>query len=459
MNVSKRTLEVLNECAEVSSRTGKEKILADNWSETLERIAYYAYNPFLRFHVSRGATDQMIGDGEEGDTEGVENGEMFDLLDDLAKRAVTGGAALDAVDNALHEWNFSTGELFRRILGKDLRCGISEKTFNKVYKAQGGKGKLIPEFDVQLASKYEPKRWKQSGSRTTSQGKLQYPALVEPKLDGMRVVVFVAPNGEVEIKSRGGREISSLNFVKNQFSELRTMSYPDQAVMFDAEVISGSFNDTVSLIKKKEQDAKAATIYLFDVLTFYVKEDSNVGAILQSIENDGHNDKLCRRLDMLKIAKTSIKESPDQFSNISILNDYEMANDENDVMQAYARFKVDGYEGAIVKDLQAPYEFKRSKGWQKVKPSETHDLEVTGVQEGTGKYVGHLGALIVDMNGVRLNVGTGFSDNDRSELWRMRDDLIGRIVEVEGHEMTPDGSLRHPRFVRFRDTLEKGVKE
>jgi DNA ligase-1 len=94
----------------------------------------------------------------------------------------------------------------------------------------------------------------------------------------------------------------------------------------------------------------------------------------------------------------------------------------------------------------------------KWKPTITVDLNIVGVEEGTGRNVGRLGALICEGvdNGrrIRVNVGSGLCDSDRDEFWSSRADLLDRIVEVEADAVTQnqDGSysLRFPRFVRFR---------
>jgi DNA ligase-1 len=101
----------------------------------------------------------------------------------------------------------------------------------------------------------------------------------------------------------------------------------------------------------------------------------------------------------------------------------------------------------------------------KWKPTITVDLNITGVEEGTGRNVGRLGALICEGvdNGrdIRVNVGSGLCDSDRDEFWAVRDELHGRVVEVEADAVTQnqDGtySLRFPRFVRFRG-FEPGEK-
>jgi DNA ligase-1 len=125
----------------------------------------------------------------------------------------------------------------------------------------------------------------------------------------------------------------------------------------------------------------------------------------------------------------------------------------------------DGFEGIMIKDLDAPYECKRSSFWMKWKPVITVDLNIVGFEEGTGRNAGRLGAIVCegvdnDRN-ICVNVGSGLSDVDRDEYWSARDDLLGRVVEVAADAVTQnqDGtySLRFPRFVRFRG-FEQGEK-
>jgi DNA ligase-1 len=131
----------------------------------------------------------------------------------------------------------------------------------------------------------------------------------------------------------------------------------------------------------------------------------------------------------------------------------------HDIMRRFANDAVvEGYEGIMIKSVDAPYECKRSSFWMKWKPTITVDLNIVGLEEGTGRNQGRLGALICEGvdNGrdIRVNVGSGLSDSNRDEYWDARDDLVGRVVEVQADAVTQnqDGtySLRFPRFVRFR---------
>ena len=126
-----------------------------------------------------------------------------------------------------------------------------------------------------------------------------------------------------------------------------------------------------------------------------------------------------------------------------------------------------GFEGIMVKPIKGTYECKRSTLWLKVKPFIEVSLTVVDTEEGTGRNVGKLGALIVegkDMDKfIKTNVGSGLSDADRESFWNAKDKLIGQIVEVRADAITQnqdtsnEWSLRFPRFLRFRG-FEPGEK-
>lgn len=115
------------------------------------------------------------------------------------------------------------------------------------------------------------------------------------------------------------------------------------------------------------------------------------------------------------------------------------SNDANALLQAAL---LNGYEGLVYISNGKMY---------KHKPISSYDEMVIGYVEGKGKHLGRLGKLITDKGGV----GTGFTDKERDDLWRIRNTLIGKaIIEVEAMSLTPQGKFRHPRFIRRREDKE-----
>jgi len=119
----------------------------------------------------------------------------------------------------------------------------------------------------------------------------------------------------------------------------------------------------------------------------------------------------------------------------------------------------------MIKDVDAPYECKRTHAWLKAKPFIEVSLEVKDVEEGTGRNVGKLGAFVCegydDGKHISVNVGSGFTDSNRDNFWANKDSIPGNIVEVRADAITQnqDGtySLRFPRFKTFRG-FEVGEK-
>lgn len=107
----------------------------------------------------------------------------------------------------------------------------------------------------------------------------------------------------------------------------------------------------------------------------------------------------------------------------------------------------EGYEGIVLKTRDGYYEHRRSASWCKLKPFDTADCKVIGLETGSGKFSGMLGALVVEFGGKRVHVGGGYTDEQRIEFLKNMPSLI----EVGFQEVTPGGSLRFPVFVRVRD--------
>jgi DNA ligase-1 len=167
-----------------------------------------------------------------------------------------------------------------------------------------------------------------------------------------------------------------------------------------------------------------------------------------------------RRSNMLK----SFKPVFDKCGHIDVIPQTEVDLNSYVGELQFKQFNKDtieaGFEGIMIKDPDAIYECKRSVSWLKQKPFIEVSLAVVEVEIGTGKNDGRLGAIICegedDGRKIRVNVGSGFTDEQRDEFWNDREDLIGQIIEVRADAATRSQdsedvySLRFPRFLRFR---------
>jgi DNA ligase-1 len=357
------------------------------------------------------------------------------LADSLAKRELTGDAARKAIELALsaskqREWN----EWYMRILQKDLRAGFSENTVNKVVGKKYAKY-TIPVFSCQLAHDSANHESKVSGRK-----------LIEVKLDGVRVITVVYPDGRVDQYSRNGKELVNFPHVKEQLAKIAGQF--TEAMVLDGEIMSGSFQDLMKQIhRKSDAQAQDAVLNLFDALPL-VQFEKGISPTTQTQRSEWLN--------------AWFNSNKDALPNVTVVGQELVDLDTPEGQQRYREINAQaiegGYEGIMLKDVDAVYECKRSVAWLKLKPFIEVSLSVIGVEEGTGKNIGRLGALIVegvdDGKTIRTNVGSGLTDDQRVGFWKFKDDCVGMVAEVRADAVTQnqDGSysLRFPRFLRFR---------
>jgi len=117
-----------------------------------------------------------------------------------------------------------------------------------------------------------------------------------------------------------------------------------------------------------------------------------------------------------------------------------------------------GYEGAMLLPDIPYYLGKKSNKLLKLKTMQSQDCTVRGFYEGEAgtRNQGTLGGLeLIQENGIACRCGTGFSDEDRLYIWSNGQEFIGRIAEIKYQELTEDGVMRFPVFMRWRDDKAK----
>jgi DNA ligase-1 len=250
--------------------------------------------------------------------------------------------------------------------------------------------------------------------------------------------------------SRNGKELANFPHIAQQISNVIQLkgSSKSMDIVLDGEIMSSSFQDLMKQVHRKDNvEAGDAVLNLFDVLP------------LEDFEKGVYNKDQTTRSSMVKFW---VEQNQDLLPDVTYvaneLVDLDTAEGQARYKEINAKAIAGGYEGIMLKDPEAGYECKRSVAWLKLKPFIEVSLAIVEVEEGTGKNVGKLGAFVCegedDGKLIRVNVGSGFSDDNRSTYWSDRDNLIGNIVEVRADAVTQnqDGSysLRFPRFKSFR---------
>ena len=415
--------KIIKELESDNSRLFKEGIVENNLNniEFQEGLSM-CLDPLITFGVKQVPESEQDGDGLKWD-------DFKKDVDLLIEREKTGHAARDLIIDLMNsakkdQWN----DWYRRILIKDLRCGVSEKTVNNVAKRMDLEFK-VPIFSCMLAH---------DGAKHPK--KIKGDCLVEYKYDGVRVIAIVK-NGKATLYSRNGKIFHNFPHIENALSKSEYNN-----IVFDGEVMSDDFQALMKQVYRKSgAQTDDAYLALFDILP--LKEFNEGKSKLSSIE---------RKKELNKLSKS--------FENAIKLVDYEVINfDEKDGQDKFASMNKEalekGFEGLMIKPNDNYYECKRSHAWLKIKPFIEVTLKIIDIQEGTGKHSGKLGAFHVegddDGKFFSLSVGSGLTDEEREKFWASKDKLIGRLVEIRADAITQsiEGehySLRFPRFKNFR---------
>lgn len=395
------------------------------------------------FDGCRLALDSMITFGlkqipekKDEDGPGLDWDSFSLIVTGFVNRSFTGNLARDTVANLMktatkEQWN----GWYRRILIKDMRAGFSEATINRVTEKEYAHYS-IPVFSCQLAHDSANHESKVRGSR-----------LIEVKLDGVRVITIVYPDGRVDQFSRNGKELVNFPHVKAQFATVANKF--TEPMVFDGEIMSSSFQDLMKQIHRKSSvQAQDAVLYLFDMLTL-AEFEAGESATTQEKRSEDLRTWFADKLFLQMVNVQLVEQELVDLDTAAGQKRYKEIN----------MFAIDnGYEGIMLKDPAAGYKCKRTVAWLKLKPFIEVSLTVTAVEEGTGKNIGRLGALVCegddDGRSILVNVGSGFTDDQRISFWAARAEIVGDIVEVRADAITQnqDGtySLRFPRFLRFR---------
>ena len=373
--------------------------LLTNLSKTQQDLFSAALDPARVYYVTSEKLPKKSMKGPIEDESAAEF--LLNLLTGLSKREYTGNVALEMSASVISTFSPLAKKWALRILDKNLRVGV-DTAFLKAYPD------AYADFNVQLCEPWE--------------GENVEGWIVQPKLDGMRCMA-VPINGTYVLLTRTGKPVYGVDKIIEQLKELPTHYW-------DGEVFSKNFDETIHEARTEGNTETDLTFNMFDAISVHEWKSKKTAT---------YEDRLLR----LKVAGTH------KLQNVTIIpSDYVQTNPKWWI----EHFMAQGFEGAVFKDPKSKYEWKRRKTWLKGKLMQTLDVVVTGLEEGTGRLAGTMGALLIDYNDIGSKVGTGFSDADREKFWNKHKagTLLNKHIEVNAQEITKDGRLRFPAYVRER---------
>ena len=413
----------VRELRATSSTIDKVDIIEDYTSSNeegsnfIKKILLYTYHPTWQYFVT---SDNLK---KKSSLRGKSYKSIFDLLDALKGREITGHDAIGAVNTFIDNHGYE--ELIHCIIDKDLKTRAGDKLINKAIPNH------IPEFSVALADKYEPNLvdWKDTW-------------FVSRKLDGLRLIAVVDENGNSTFFSRTGKTFDTLDIVAGGIKALGITN-----VVFDGELClvddngNEDFQGIMKEIRKKDHTIPNPSYKIFDMIShdeFYSKKGL-------------HNKTYEHRYNNLL---TVMKEN--SCVCLSVLAQEKIKDDDH--FQEWVKKAADySWEGVMLR-ANEPYKGKRSKDLLKVKKFFDDEYKVLDTEMGPFRYVKNgaeceetmLSCVMIQHKGHTVRVGSGFSIEQRQEIYRNPKKILGKEITVQYFEETENEkggiSLRFPTF-------------
>lgn len=438
-----KVAKIITLISNTSSTNDKLYLLTKNENEPgLKEILKFIYNPYCKTGISKKKLEKSKG--LVARTCCVT---WQDAIKYFTEHRTGNDADLAYANSFLQSTPEDVRWLAEAIVTQELKIGVSTTSLNKVYGAD-----FIPKIGCMLGKPYGDVGF----------SKTKWPCIVTEKLDGIRRII-VKEHGDIRCYSRSGHEDTGLVDI------LADMKYLPDNTVYDGELLAqGTFADCIEQRQATNSISNSGgikvglTYNVFDMIPLDEfrrgKSEKNaklrktlLAATLMDESLKILEPEKCWQLIQAFGIHTELKcVKPVPILGL-VHNMDEVDPIVNEIWQRHG-------EGVMLNTVEGLYEIKRSNNLLKVKHTEEYTLKVIDVQEGTGKFEDSLGALIVDYNGTRLGVGSGFTDQQRHSIWDNPQDYIGKSIEIdtfgESTNVSGEKSLNCPIFKRFVGTEE-----
>lgn len=437
--------DLIDSLAATTKKNEKIKLLeATKSNPELEALAKAVFkaaydtsiNYWIRTFPEVGTLDQL----EETEDARISMNAALTSLDNLSSRNITGNNALHYATSIASFLEEDEAKLFRAIVARDLRCGATASTANKVWPG------LIPDHPYMRCSSFSEKNLKN----------ISFPCYSQTKADGLYIDIIVSTD-EVIYRTRNGQTLA----LNNPEFDDRLKKLASGWVLMGEALITDENSPTGycdrktgnGILNSDDIDVSRLAFVLWDAVQY--SEWSKGEDVVE----------LPVRLDTLK-AIISVVGGP-----LRLVDTVEVHTVE-EVIEHFRSNVAKGEEGVVIKDRKGTWKDGTSKYQVKVKIEFECELKIVGYKEGTGKHAGKLGAFEMESSEglIKVSAGGGYSDKQREEFWNKRDEMLDGICTVKSNDLiqnrnTPEKfSLFLPRFVEYRidkseaDSFER-VKE
>lgn len=407
------------------STNGKTEILKRYESNTVLRtLLYYAFNTFLQYYIKQ--IPSVEAAKKDIDVNNYVN--FIELLDGLSSRRISSDIQ-GHVRSFLRLCNAEEQFWYTRVLKRSMEIGIGEKTVNKAY------NNYIPAYEVALADRV--KDITLTDAKTIKM--LPERFVVQYKIDGYRLNVHKNEYGNVSVCTRSGLPVTGYERLESEAAK-----YLPNGFVYDGEMVSPKLFAWIEENMLRDNDEKIADRTLFQeaVSKVFSKEMNKEGVFnifdvvkMSEWESQKSKETYAERILNLNsnISPIVSMEEVTQMTVVPTSRVFYKNNPDDlaEVVRIFHKFLSWGWEGLMIKSVDASYEWKRSKNILKLKLMDTADLEVLSVIEGNGMGTGAVGKLVCDYKGTKLNIGTGrMTMDEKIKYWKNPNLIIGKTIEV-----------------------------
>ena len=421
----REAFKALSEIEKEKSSKEKDALLIKYESNAaLKALFYYAFNTFKQYYIKQ--IPEVAPAEKDISVDNYIN--FINLLESLASRIITTDIS-GRVEAFLRYCNAEEQLWYSRVIKRSMEIGIAEKAINKVY------GNYIPVYDVQLADRV--KDITLTDAKTIRM--LPERFVIQYKIDGYRLNVHKGTNGNVQICTRSGLPVSGYERLEHEAAE-----YLPNGFVYDGEMVSPKlfawieqnmlrdtgekiadrslFQEAVQKVFSHELD-KEGIFNIFDMVKMSEWDSQKATEVYgDRILNLNNNIKpivSMEEVTQMTVVPTSrvfYKNNPDDLA---------------EVVRIFHKFLSWGWEGLMIKSVDAAYEWKRTKNLLKLKLMDTADLKVLSVIEGNGMGAGAVGKIVCDYKGTKLNIGTGMMTmEEKIKYWQNPNLIVGKTIEV-----------------------------
>lgn len=413
--INVKEISLLFESIEKTSGTKAKRELLElglnsEYKEDLEKVLNHLFNPMISTGISKTSWNKA----EIGVNAKFES--ISELIDYIQKNNTGKNIVVSSIKSFSRKFEPFEQKFFYYLATKDINIGISTTTISKYIH--------IPKFEIML------------GERLNEDVDFDRNYILTKKLDGVNLTCF--KRGEsISFFTRQGKQVDGLTDLTEQYKELPDGVYFGEALYSNEDKAKDRKElyrlSTGELNSKREN--KKISHWIFDYQTLEEWDSEN---FITPYSNTIHT------LENIFL-KNKLK-------NIKMVPFIYQGTGKEIAFELLKKAKKDGWEGLVLRYSSSVYQKKRSSDFVKLKPKKEEDLKIIGFNEH--KNMNMLGSLIVEYKNNSVKVGTGFSKQQRIEIWNNRKKYLNKICEVEfldeSENKSGEKSLRHPVFVRFR---------